>query len=187
MRLRDFGFSEGINEIVAVTFNEDGSLNTAPMGVIVDDASSTRAKIRLYASHTRRNIARGSDVYANVVRDAVVFALAAFDDLSNEYFASLDPPVLKSALAWCKFKANLSGAYAELELVDGKVLCGELRAVNRGFSAVIEALVHATRYLVFRKEEFKQRILYYKEICEKCGSEREKEAFRIILEKTGLS
>ena len=187
LKLSDFGFTEGINEIIAITFNEDGTLNTAPIGVIVEDADGIMARARLYKSHTRSNTARTGVFYANVTRDAVVFALASFIDLGEEFFESLNPPVIKGSLAWCRFEANVSGAYATLKLAEGEVLGSELRAVNRGLNAVIEALVHATRYVITKderkREELRRRILYYYEIVQKCGSEREKRAFEIIMEK----
>ncbi len=187
MKLSDFGFTEGINEIIAITVNEDGTLNTAPIGVIVENADSIMAKARLYKSQTKDNTVRTGVFYANVTRDALIFALASFTDLGEEFFESLNPPIIKGSLAWCRFEANVGGAYATLKLVEGEVLGSELRAVNRGFSAVIEALVHATRYIITKDEEKKgelrRRILYYHEIVQKCGSEREKQAFEIIMEK----
>ncbi|WP_202320615.1 DUF447 domain-containing protein [Archaeoglobus neptunius] len=187
MRLADFGFTEGINEIIAITRKADGSLNTAPIGIIVEDCSSRMARVRLYRSHTRENVEREGRLFANVIWDAVIFALASFDDLGPEYFESINPPVIKGAMAWCEFSARLEGGYAVLELVDGEVLQRQFRAVNRGFNAVIEALVHATRFVAIKDEakkaELKNRIVYYSEIARKCGSEKEKNAFKIILEK----
>ena len=163
MKLEDFGFTEGINEVIAVTIG--GFINTAPLGIIVENPKGRKAKVRLYPSHTRENVKRGSKIYANVVSDPIIFAISAFEDLTEDYFSSLDPPVLKSALAYCEFEAKLTGAFAELELVDGRVISKELRAVNRGFYAVIEALVYATRYLFFKdpekKKEFRGKILHY--------------------------
>ena len=187
MRLADFGFTEGVNEIIAITLNEDGSLNTAPIGVIVEDSEGAVARAKLYRSQTRKNVVRTGLFYANVSSDALIFALTSFTDLEEEFFESFDPPVIKGSLAWCRFEANIDGLYANLKLVEGKVLRRGLRAVNRGFSAVIEALVHATRYVITRnearREELRRKILYYREIVQKCGSEREKKAFEIIMER----
>ncbi len=189
MKLADFGFTDGINEIIAVTINEDGTLNAAPIGIIVKSADDVKARARIFPSHTRKNIERGSDLFANIVNDPVIFAISAFEDLNEEYFSSLYPPVLSSALAWCKFKPQVVGNIIELTLVNGEVLGSSLRTVNRGFSAVIEALVHATRYIICegeKKEELRRKIEYYYKLCQRCGSKREKEAFKIILEKINL-
>ena len=164
MRLRDFGFTEGINEVIVITYGE--FLNTAPIGIIVEDPDSDIAKARIYPSHTRKNIERGSRVYANIVNDPIVFTISAFEDLGEEYFLSLNPPILKSALAYCEFKAKIVNDFVELKLVGGKVISRRIRAVNRGFNALIEALVHATRYLVFKDEnirkELREKIYYYR-------------------------
>ncbi len=53
MKLADFGFTEGINEIIAITENEDGSWNAAPIGIIVENPNSLTAKARLYLNRTR--------------------------------------------------------------------------------------------------------------------------------------
>jgi len=181
LRLRDFGFTDGINEVIVITIGD--FINTAPIGIIVEDPDSDVAKAKIYPSHTRENIERGSKVYANIVNDPIVFAISAFEDLSEDYFLSLDPPILKSALAYCEFKARIANEFVELKLLNGKVISKQIRAVNRGFNALIEALVHATRYRIFRSKDLLDRILYYRSIVERCGGKREKEAFKILMEK----
>jgi len=83
-------------------------------------------------------------------------------------------------LSWMEFEAKLEGNIARLTFLRGGVVRREIRAVNRGFNAVIEALVYATRYTSLKREEFKKKALEYKGIVEKCGSEREKEAFKLM-------
>jgi len=182
MKLSDYGFTEGINEIIAVTIGR--GLNAAPIGIIIDDADSRIARARLFPSHTRENIKNGSPMWANVCFDAMLFVISAFEDLAEEFYVSLDPPVLKGAAACCKFECSLEGSKATLRLVEGKILSRPLRAVNRGFNAVIEATIHATRYATNRSLE--EKIRYYGAIVEKCGSKKEKEAYRHLLEYTGL-
>ncbi|MDI9642344.1 MAG: DUF447 family protein [Archaeoglobales archaeon] len=184
MRLRDFGLWNGINEVIVVTKAE--RLNTAPVGIIVEDENGAKAKAKLYASHTRENVEKGSFFVANIIKDPLIFAISAFDDLSEEYFESLDPPVIKGSLAYCEFEAKLKGLFADLRLLNGKIIRNELRAVNRGFNAVIEALVHATRYVKNRDPELEKKIRECYEIIEKCGGEREMEAMDIIKERTGI-
>uniref|UniRef100_A0A7C3VMN6 DUF447 family protein n=1 Tax=Archaeoglobus fulgidus TaxID=2234 RepID=A0A7C3VMN6_ARCFL len=187
MKLHDFGFTEGINEIIAITENEDGSWNTAPIGIIVENSASTTAMARLYRNRTRANLERKGVLFANVIDDPIIFAISSFGNLDEDYFFSLDPPILKGSMAWCRFKAKMKNGTAILKLAGGDVIGGKVRAVNRGFNAVIEALVHATRYLAIRDEEKRRELLekiyYYRELAEKCGSEREKRAFEIIMEK----
>ncbi|AGK61711.1 hypothetical protein Asulf_01740 [Archaeoglobus sulfaticallidus PM70-1] len=185
MKLKDFGFQKGINEIIGITVGE--WINTAPLGIIVDNPDSRFARVRLYSNHTRENIKRNDRLWVNVVNDAVLFALASFEDLSEDFFESLNPPILINSLAWCGMRAKLKGAFAELELLSGEVIRKDVRAVNRGFNAIIEALVHATRLVAFKdpskRVELKERVEYYLALAEKCGGEREIEAAKIIREK----
>ncbi len=177
MKLEDFGFTKGINEVIGITIGD--WINTAPLGIIVDDSRSRFARVRVYPSHTRENLKKGV-LYVNVIRDPLVFAISAFDDLGKGWFESLNPPIIKNSLAWCEFKAGLKGGMANLELVKGSVLRKELRAVNRGFNALIEALVHATR--LKDDPSLIDRVIYYSKIVEKCGGEREREALKVMWE-----
>ena len=185
MKLVDFGLRNGINEIIAVTKGK--WLNTAPIGVIVEDENSIYAKAKLYKTHTRENVEMGSRMWANVIFDPMIFVISAFEDLGEEYFASLSPPILRNAAAWCEFETTIEGGIAHLRLVDGGVMNTPLRAVNRGFNALIEALVHATRYVISGSEELKEKILYYGTIVEKCGSVEERRAFEMLLKYAGIS
>ncbi|MFN3383636.1 MAG: DUF447 domain-containing protein [Archaeoglobaceae archaeon] len=182
MRLRDFGLRNGINEVIVITKSE--KLNTAPIGIIVENESSVFAKAKLFPSHTRSNLERGSFFVVNVVNDATLFALATFEDLGGDYFESLDPPILKGALAFCEFEPKLEGSIVHLRLLRGKVLRNEVRAVNRGFNAVIEALIFATRLKLNPNFAEKMRECY--NVIERCGGEKERVAMEIIKEKTGI-
>ncbi|ADB57437.1 DUF447 domain-containing protein [Archaeoglobus profundus] len=175
MKLSDFGFTDGINEVIGITIGE--WINTAPLGIIVENPESTFAKLRIYPSHTRENLKKGT-LYVNIVHDPLVFTISAFDDLSEDWFESSDPPIINGALAWCQFKANLKNCWVDLELSRGEVLRKGLRAVNRGFNALIEALVHATR--LKQNPKLIEKVRYYAEIVEKCGGRREKEALEVM-------
>ncbi|MEM0332212.1 MAG: DUF447 family protein [Archaeoglobaceae archaeon] len=189
MKLKDFGFTDGINEVIGITFKSD-QVNTAPLGIIVDDDESDRARVKLYTSHTRENIEREGILYTNVILDPIVFSISAFEDLDSKFFDSLNPPIIKNALSWCKFSAKLTGAFAELTLLDGQI-CGKIvRAYNRGFAALIEALIYATRYKIVEdkaKEFIENEIYRCKNIVMRCGSRREKMAFKILEEKLGVN
>jgi len=185
LKLADFGFTEGINEVIAITFSKDGKINTAPIGITVENANSQHAKIKLYPSHTRRNVEAGSKLWANIIYDPIVWVISAFEDLDEGWFESLNPPIIRDSLAWCEFKCQKvrdnNPAEFKLTLTDGAILRKDLRAVNRGFNALIEALVHATRYRVNRDQSLFQKIKECGVIVDKCGSRREKEAFEILL------
>jgi len=175
-----FGLFEGINEVIGITKGE--WINTAPLGIIVKD----RVFVRLYENHTREIIKRTGVLHVNVVHDPVVFVISAFEDLDESWFESLDPPVIRNSESWVKFKAEIMDGYATLQFVEGKVIRRNVRAINRGFNALIEALVHGTRYVLSRNPELRERILYYGRIVQRCGGKREKEAFGLLLSYVGI-
>ena len=186
LKLADFGFSDGINEIIAVT--KGLRLNTAPIGLIVEDENSIFAKAKLYPSHTLENLKINGKLWANVVLDPIIFTMSAFEDLDESYFIS-GKPILKNALAYCEFDVELVDSTAHLKLLKGEILNNSLRAVNRGFNVLIESLVYATRYKISgmkAKKKIEEKIKFYKKIVEKCGSRREKEAFNLMLQYIGL-
>lgn len=175
--LEDLGFTDGINEVIVITFKEDGSINTAPIGIVVDKKS---VYARIYSSHTRENVERDGTLYANVILDPTIFVLSTFTDLDESYFESLDPPIIRGALSWCKFKAEVKGLIVNLHPVDGKVLRKSIRAYNRGFSALIEALILASRKEMFERSTFFNEMAKYKNTVMRCGGEKEREAFKIL-------
>ena len=175
MKLEELGLRDGINEVIATTRGK--KINSAPVGI-----RKNREKIWavLYpGSHTYENVKNTGILVANIVHDPVIFAISSFDDLKEDGYISLDPPVLKSAEAYIVFTAELERNIAYLEFQEGKILKKELRAVNRGFNAIIEACVHGTRYLLGR-DELKDKIIYYLNLAEKCGGNSEKIAVKLI-------
>ncbi|MBE8539833.1 DUF447 family protein [Geoglobus acetivorans] len=180
MLIEKFGLYEGINEVIGITFG--GWINTAPIGLIVGDD----IRVRLYSNHTRELLEKSGMLYVNVVHDPIVFVISAFEDLGEEWFESLEPPVIKGSLSWMKFRARLDGNFAVLDLLEGDVLRKEVRAVNRGFNALIEATVHATRYILSGSETLADKIRYYGRVVERCGSRREKEAYNLLVKYAGL-
>ncbi|AIY89130.1 DUF447 family protein [Geoglobus acetivorans] len=178
--IEKFGLYEGINEVIGITFGE--WINTAPVGLIVGDD----VRVRLYSNHTREFVDKSGTLYVNVIYDPLVFVISAFEDLGKEWFESLDPPVIKGSLSWVKFRAMLDGNFAVLEFLEGDVLRKEVRAVNRGFNALIEATVHATRYVLTGSKTLADKIRYYGRIVERCGGSREKEAYRLLVKYAGL-
>ncbi len=185
LKFCDFGFSDGINEVIAITFGE--WINTAPIGVIVEDEESDRAVLRLYKSHTRENVERDGRVWINVNYDPIVWAVSSFDDLDEGWFLRINPPVIRGSVAWCELRCRKvkEGEPAEFEakLVKGEIVGANFRPVNRGFNALIELLVHATRYIHSRDEGLLRRIRDLEVVIRKCGGRGEKRALDYVLER----
>jgi hypothetical protein len=67
-----------------------------------------------------------------------------------------------------------------LEPLKEELVTSGFHPVNRGFSSVIEATVHATRYLIFRDPELRSWINHHAAIVRKCGGARDIEALHLL-------
>jgi len=184
----DFGILDGISEVIATTRSESGVPNAAPIGIIRNDRShgghgsgDDQICVRLFSgSHTRQNVIETGEIVANIIHDPVMYVESTFGDLDPDMFAYPDDagcPALKQADAWLLFACEQSkGNLFELTPVKGVVCNTPVICVNRGFSAVIESLVHATRYQLKRDPKYLDLIMHYAQIVRICGGTREKEA-----------
>lgn len=141
----------------------------------------------IYNSTTLKNILVNPGATANIVDDPVLFVKSALSDLGVEDFEYINGfPVLKNSLGWvildciCKKGDNIS--VVEMIPVNGKIHRKVIKPVNRGFNAVIEASIHATRYVGKKGQEYLRQIEYCNTIVRKCGGNQEKEAMRLLYE-----
>ncbi|MHC1579142.1 MAG: DUF447 domain-containing protein [Candidatus Alkanophagales archaeon] len=189
MRLRLSEIFEGrISEVIATTKSRDGRANAAPLGIIRENGY----RVRIFRSRTLENVRQTGMLAANVTDDPVLFVMTALGDLEPQHFSRFRGfPVLRAADAWVLFKCSVSGETPEfsefrLKPVALKVRRRGVRAVNRGRNAVVEAAIHATRYVLtegVEREELKKLIDYYSKIVERCGGAAEREAMRLLYEK----
>ncbi len=186
--LDSYGIMEGINEVIVTTKSIDDRPNAAPIGLIRRNGKLT---VRVYnESHTCTNIKDTGLLAVNIVDDPVVFVQSALEDLDKEKFEFIETgtginfPVLTSSHGWVIFKAGIKegdiATIAELQFITGNVKSMGIRPINRGFNAVIEAAIYATRYKVFNDETFLSKIKSYKDVINKCGGRSEKEAYKLI-------
>lgn len=175
--------TEGINEVIATTRG-----NAAPMGIICREG-----KIRMVCftgSHTAENLARDRWIVANILHDPVMYVKTAFSDLADDAFCQEDvngTPMarLADAEAWIAFSAIIEHRGTESMAVRLIPLCEKVvtckpHPVNRGFTGIIEATVHGTRYMITRDPELKRLIDHHAAIVRKCGGERELEALALL-------
>ncbi len=175
--------------MIFTTISPDGIPNAAPMGL---HRKGGRLFARIYGSRTLDNILSKPVAAANITDDPVLFVLSALSDIEAGRFEYADGvPVLKNASGWvifdCKYKKGENVSVVELSPIKGKLNQLKLQPVTRGFNAVIEALIHATRYVVFKEQKYLERIEYYNAIVKKCGGEREKDAMRLLYELIGIT
>ncbi|MCW3128771.1 MAG: DUF447 family protein [Methanophagales archaeon] len=196
MHLKEAGIDEGISEVIVTTKSASGEPNAAPIGIIaVTNKDENNYFVRLYkTSKTFSNVQETDKLAANVTNDPVLFVEAAFEPLSESQFSLFyDFPVLKEANSWilfdCVFSKKTNGSenfLFQLTPLAVKINRKEVKAINRGLNAVIEAAILATRYTLIadnhEKDEMKKMMELYADIVEKCGGRREKEALKILLE-----
>ncbi|MBE0520955.1 MAG: DUF447 family protein [Candidatus Methanoperedenaceae archaeon] len=185
--LAEFGIHEGISEVIVTTLSVNGVPNAAPVGLHKKDG---RLFFRLFNSKTLDNVLSRPVACANIVDDPVLFVRSALSDMDSGDFEFVDGfPVLNEALAWIRFRCECKKgekiSVVELSPVSCAVTSLTVRPVNRGFNAVIEALVDATRYVVFGGQKYLDRIGYYDKLVGKCGGGREMEAMRLLYELIG--
>ncbi|MDD2665383.1 MAG: DUF447 family protein [Methanocellales archaeon] len=184
--IKEFGF-RGISEVIATTISESGEPNAAPIGIISDGNLSAR----IYTNtQTYANIKATKKMVANIVDDPLLFVSSALmHPFQDEIRMDGGYPVLKAAKAWIVFECSIVNdpkcATVILRPLKKKILKRSVQPVNRGFNAVIEATIYATRYLAMKDPKYLRWIEHCEEIVVKCGGEREKEAMCKLKEFLG--
>lgn len=179
---------DGINEVIATT-----TMNAAPIGIIAR-AGTLQAALYL-TSHTAALVERDHWLVANLTHDPVLYVQAAFSDLAPEAFTpftvcGVSMCRLVDADAWAAFSVEVVRKTGAMLLVNLVPIVEEIRdlqiyPVNRGFSSVIEATVHATRYCVNKDPWLKQMIDHHCAIVRRCGGPRELEAVSLLTSEIG--
>jgi len=186
-----FGILEGISETIVSTGLKYP--NAAPIGIIVKDGGYF---VRLFrGSHTWANVLKEGYMAANVVYNPLLFVRSTFFDLEPSEFdyvpaQKLNFPVLKEAAAWIIFKCiNVMNTDQTLvaDLIPMNTGCNSVHkknilVPNRGFNAVLEATVHATRYQLSGDKKYLELIEHYENLASKCGGENEKKAMKLLHE-----
>jgi len=188
INIEEFGIHEGISEVIFTTISPDGVPNAAPIGL---HRINNRVFAQIYKSRTLENILSRPHAAANIVDDPILFVRSALSDIEPEKFEFADGfPVLLQANGWllfdCQCKKGEKTSVVELSPVKGKINTLKIKPVNRGFNAVIEATVHATRYVLLHEKKLLDKINYYNTIVKKCGSSRDNDAMRLLYEMLHL-
>jgi len=191
--LSRFGLFEGINEVLLSTTSRKRECNAAPIGVRVLNG---RCTLRVFeGAKTLTNLLSTPYCVAHVSHDAMLFVRAALSNLDDDEFEwftfdDVELPVISGceayvALGCTQVSAAKNTTTFVLSPLDGRVLSPTPRAHNRGFSALIEACVLATRYVVFHDPHMLEHILELEAVAKRCGDARVKQAFELLLELIG--
>ncbi len=173
--------------MIFTTISRDGVPNAAPIGLHMKDGSFFA---RIYNSKTLDNILGDKAAAANIVDDPVLFVQSALSDIPPDDFdLGGSFPVLKGAQGWiifdCRCRKGETISVIELLPKGSKINRRQIKPINRGFNAVIEATVEVTRYVVFKDKRYLDRLEHYNTIVQKCGGLREKEAMKLLFELVG--
>lgn len=193
--LSEYGILEGISETIVSTGLD--TPNAAPIGII---RKNQKTFVRIFkGSHTGENLVRDGVLVANVIYDPLLLVRSTFFDIESSEFDFVDIggkkiPVLKSAISWVAFRcANIKNMEQTVvsDLIPlGAGFCEANRraipAPNRGFNAVLEATVHATRYQLTEDKKYIEWIMHYESLASRCGGDSEKEAMKLLYEVLGL-
>ncbi|WP_292378168.1 DUF447 domain-containing protein [Methanosarcina sp. UBA289] len=193
--LSEYGILAGISETIVSTGLE--TPNAAPIGII---RKNKKTFVRIFkGSQTGENLVREGFLVANVVYDSLLLVRSTFFDIEPSEFDFVDIggkkfPVLKSAISWVAFRCTNFKNTEQTVVSDlipfGAGFCEANRraipAPNRGFNAVLEATVHATRYQLSGEEKYLELIRHYESLASRCGGENEKKAMKLIYEVLGL-
>jgi hypothetical protein len=177
----------GVTETVVATRGPNGRWNLAALGVHAGDPPTA---VTWGNTRTRRNFEReGGGVVQFTVdpRDFVDAALSVFES---------EEPVLDSADAWVRVDAERVGTEErggtrtetwELAATDSAIRRERVRTINRGFGAVVDATVAASRLDVstYETATLLDRLAYFERVVERCGGPAERAAFARIDEHVG--
>ncbi len=185
--IEEFGFHEGISEVILTTLSRPHVPNAAPIGIV---NKGGKFFARIYNSTTLSSILENPVAAANIVDDPVLFVKSALSDIEPEMFEfAVDFPVIKHSLGWivfdCKCRKGENISVVELTPLRGKICRRTIKPVNRGFNAVIEAAIHATRYVSLKEKKYLREIDNCDKIVRKCGGVRDMEAMKLLHELIG--
>jgi hypothetical protein len=189
---------DGVVESLVATLGPNDRWNVAALGLHgpgdeegEDTSDSPNAvTARTWGrTRTRRNFESRGGGYVQFTRDPVDFAEAALGIREES------SPVLDSADAWAEVEVTRLATgedggteWAEWRLNprESAVECETVPVTNRGYYAVVEATVAASRLNVdaYDTETLRERLSYFESVTERCGGEREKAAFERIHELT---
>jgi len=173
----------GVTESVVTTLGPNDRWNAAALGIHAPGTAEDPATARTWGrTRTWRNFRERGSGHVQFTSDPVAFVDAALS------VSELDRPVLDAADAWARVTVDRieRGESGGTQWIDWALhpeeTAVERRAVpttNRGYGAVIEATVAASRLDVdaYDRERLVERLERHAEVVERCGGPREREAF----------
>ncbi|RKD94626.1 DUF447 domain-containing protein [Halopiger aswanensis] len=188
----------GVTETVVTTLGPNGLWNAAALGVFTGDedgdsdsgaaSKPPTATAKTWGNtRTRRNFRRQGEGYVQFVDDPVTFVDAALSISEHE------APVLESAAAWTRVAVESIDRGTEngtewvawrLRPLESAIERETVPTINRGFGAVVEATVAASRLGVvgYDDDQLRERLAYCESVVERAGGPRERAALERVRE-----
>ncbi|PCR90368.1 DUF447 domain-containing protein [Natrinema ejinorense] len=174
----------GVTESVVTTLGPNGRWNAAALGLHAGDPVTARTWGN---TRTRRNFHRQGEGYVQFVDDPVDFAEAALSIVEHE------EPILASASAWSRVTVDRVDSGAEggtdweewtLRPLESTIERKTVPTIDRGFGAVVEATVAASRLAVddYDQRDLRERLAYCASVVDRAGGPREREALERVRE-----
>lgn len=179
----------GVTETVTTTLGPNGLWNAAALGVHAGDPATART---WGATRTRGNFRREGGGYVQFTTDPVLFVEAALG------IAERERPVLDEADAWTRVAVErLDDGESDgtewvewaLRPVESAVVGERVPTINRGFGAVVEATVAASRLGVpgYDRGVLVARLEHLASVVDRCGGDREQVAFERLVDLSDWS
>ncbi|QLG47827.1 DUF447 domain-containing protein [Natrinema halophilum] len=174
----------GVTETVVTTLGPNGLWNAAALGLHAGNTVTARTWGN---TRTRRNFHRRGEGYVQFVDDPVVFVDAALSIIER------DEPTLESPCAWVRVAVERVDAGTEggtdweewtLHPLESSVERETVPTINRGFGAVVEATVAASRLDVddYDEADLRDRLAYCATVVDRTGGSRDREALEHVRE-----
>lgn len=176
----------GVTESVVATHGPNGAWNFAALGLHAGETVTART---WGATRTRRNFHEEGEGFVQFLSDPVVFTESALSTLERS------APTHPAAEAWARVTVEQVGDGEsggthweawELTPTETAIESRTVPTTNRGYGAVIEATVVASRLSVdaYDTNELRERLDSLESVVETCGGERERKAMARIGELT---
>ena len=182
----------GVTESIVATLGPNDLWNMAALGLYAPEKPGEPVEATTWGNtRTKRNFHRQGGGVVQFTADPREFVDAAVTIREEP------EPVLPNADAWVEVSASQVDSGTEggtrwerWELRPtgpGTVEHRRPQTINRGFYAVIDAAVAASRLDVptFETDVLVDRLMYFEETVEKCGGPRERAAFETLSAETG--
>jgi len=181
----------GVTESVVATLGPNDRWNQAALGLHAPESSDDPVTATTWGrTRTRGNFERQGGGVVQFTTDPREFVDAALD------VTETDDPVRTGAAAWVEVTVErLDGGveggteWVRWALTPAEAVVREetVPTINRGFYAVVDATVAASRLDVpaFDTADLLDRLAYFAETVERCGGPAEREAFARVDDLTG--